>query len=185
VETVEIGVRGAELGRDVGRGVALERVELGEQPGAASVAIFGQRADGRVDADPSRGAGDPVLVSFVGPVVGEVADGLVEGIGDGIDGGLVAGAGQGDVGELAAAALGGGVGAVARRTFLAVHGQGVAVVQVQSVEDGAGEGDVAAFLGLEGEGSGPWIDGDDAAAFAGDRSPSGLGARVTTGSPTA
>ena len=40
-ETVEIGVRGAELGRHVGRGVALERVELGEQPGAASVAIYG------------------------------------------------------------------------------------------------------------------------------------------------
>ena len=105
-ETVKIGVRGAELGRDVGRGVALERVEVGEQPGAASVAIFGQSADGGVDADPGGGAGDPVLVAFVGPVVGEVVDGLVEGVGDGVDGGLVAGAGQGDVGEFAAAALG-------------------------------------------------------------------------------
>lgn len=88
-----------------------------------------------------RGVGDPALVSVVGPVDGEVVAGLVEVVGDGVEGRACAGAAEGDVGELSSAASGEDVGAVAGGALGAVDGERVAVVEVVGVDRCAVEDD--------------------------------------------
>jgi hypothetical protein len=78
-----------------------------------------------------------------------------------------AGAGHGDVGQFAAAAFGEALGAVGCGALFAVHREGVAVVEVVLVDLGAGEGDLAAAVGLHRERLDLLVDGDDSAALAG------------------
>ena len=99
---------------------------------------------------------------------GEVVEGLVKVVGDGVDGGSVAGAGEGDVGEFSAAAFGEVVGAVAGGALGAVNREGVAVVEVFVVDLLTGEVDVTAVVGGEGEGLVVVVDVGDGAALAGD-----------------
>ncbi len=81
------------------------------------------------------------MVALGGPVVGDLLDGLVEVVGDGVDGRAVAGAGEGDIGKLSAAAFGQDVGAVGGGALFAVDSEGVAVVEVLVVEGLTGEHD--------------------------------------------
>jgi hypothetical protein len=167
-KTVEVGPGGGELCGRVGWGVAFERVEFGEQPGAVGGGVVRHGLDGGVDADRGGGAGDPVLVAVERPVVGDVVDGLVEVVGDGVHGAGTAGAGHGDVGELATAALCQVVRLVGGGTLLAMHGQRIAVVEVLGVEPLAPHGDLSAVVGRHRQALGAVVDGDDAAALAGD-----------------
>jgi hypothetical protein len=92
---VELGVCRGELGGDIGRRVAFERLKFGEEPYAAGVGIFGQGAGGRVEAHGCGGAGNPLLVAVERPVVGDVFDGLAEVVGDSVHDARAAGAGHG------------------------------------------------------------------------------------------
>jgi hypothetical protein len=65
----------------------------------------------------------------VGPVAGEVVEGLVVVVSRDVDGDAVAGAAVGDVGEFAAAAVVVAVDGVEGGALGAVHGGGVAVVE--------------------------------------------------------
>ncbi len=73
--------------------------------------------------------GDPALAAAGRPVGGELFDGMVEVVADGVDVGALSGAAEGDVGELAAAAVGDDMGGVNGGALGAVHGGGVPVVQ--------------------------------------------------------
>ncbi len=166
---VEIGACGGELGGDVRRRMTFERLQLGEQSCATGFGVLGQRPDGGIDADGRGNAGDPLLVTVERPVMRDVLEGLAEVVGDGVDDAGPAGAGHGDVGELAATALGQVVGAIRGGALLAVHGQGVAVVKVVRVEGFPLQHNATAVVGRHRQRLGPLVDGDDAAALAGDQ----------------
>ena len=135
-------------------------------------------------ADAGGGVGDPALVAVDAPVGLEVVDGLVEVVGGGVDRGVVAGAAEGDVGELAAAAGGEDVGSVVGGALGAVHGEGVAVVEVRGVEAFAVDADCSA-VGGDGVDVG-LVEAVMVSALAGDDPRRvGLGARATIWSPTA
>jgi hypothetical protein len=110
----------------------------------------------------------PPLAAVVTPVPLEVLDGLVEVVGDAVDGGGVAGSGEGDVGEFSAAAVGVDVGPVDGGSLGSVHGGGVGVIEVVLVELLASELD--GFGGVvEGDSdrAGGGVDGGDGPLLAG------------------
>ena len=128
----------------------------------------GGRLGAGVFADLGRGR-QPGLIAVGGPVVGDRLDGLLGAVSDGVDSGSVAGSGHRDVGELPAAAFGQDVSAVGRRALLAVHGEGVAVVEMLSVDGLAGQDHGAVVGGAQGQGLAAVVDVGDAGALAGDQ----------------
>jgi hypothetical protein len=107
-------------------------VEVAEAPvsGEAALLWCGHRVEGCWRG----GVGDPALGLIVRPVDAEVVAGLIEVVGDGVEGGAGTGSAEGDVGQFPAAASGEDVGAVVGGALGAVDGEGVAVVQVIGVD---------------------------------------------------
>jgi hypothetical protein len=146
VEPVEVLARGAEVGAHGRRTDPVERCQFRNKACPPDCGVVGQGLDGGVDAD-GGGAGDRLLVAVERPVVGDVLDGLGEIVGDSVDDAGAAGAGHGDVGEFAAAAFGEIVAAFGGGALFALHGEGVAVIEVFAVERRAPKGDPAADVG--------------------------------------
>lgn len=115
------------------------------------------------------------MPAVVAPLAVEVLDGLVEVVGDALDGGGVSGSGEGDVGEFSAAAVEVDVGPVHGGALGAVDGGGIGVVEVFVVELVSPQHDrKVAVLEGDADRSGAGVDGGDGAALAGR--PSSLGA---------
>ena len=129
--------RGTRLGRAGGSGRAGERregVPFGLEAGSAErPAQLGRRGGFLFGGEGvgGRGAGvdGPAGAALGGPVPAEVVDGLVEVVGDDVDGAALAGPAHRDVGEFPAAAVLEAVGDVDGGALGPVDGDGVAVVE--------------------------------------------------------
>jgi hypothetical protein len=144
-EPLEVTSCGGEIGGHAGWADPVECGQLVDEACSPGRGVFGFHPHGRIDTGAGNSA-DPLLVAVVRPVVGDVLDGLVELLGDGVHDGHVARQGHGDVGQFSTAAFGQIVGAVRGVTVVALHGQGVAVIEVVPVGLGACQGDPAAFV---------------------------------------
>ena len=112
---VDLGELGARVGGDGGGdgspfGFEAGVAEGGSHPGGGSVVVF----DGEGFGGGGAGVDGPAGPVVDGPVPGEVFDGLVEVVGDDVDGVALPAAAHGDVGEFAAAAVFEAVGDVDR-----------------------------------------------------------------------
>jgi hypothetical protein len=90
-EPIKVGACRYEVGPDAGRAALVDCGQLHLQPRPLGFGICGEHPHIRVDARLG-GAGDPFLAAIDGPVVGDVLDGLVEVVGDGVDDARLAGA---------------------------------------------------------------------------------------------
>jgi hypothetical protein len=100
------------------------------------------------------------------PVPGQVFDGLVEVVGDQVDGGVRAGPAGGDVGELSSAAVGEVVAGVGRQSLTTMDREGVGIRESAGAEVVSGEFVRDAVVHPDGCCPGLVVDGDDLASLA-------------------
>src|SRR5690606_28554058 len=125
-----------------------------------------RRAGGLPGGGGEVGVEGPALPAVVAPVAVEVLDGLVEVVGDAVDGGGVAGSGQGAVGEFSAAAVEVDVGPVDGGALDPVDGGRIRVLETLRVELVAGEGHRrVCVVEHDGDRAGSLVDGRDGASL--------------------